>query len=199
MRTLHLLPPPVCASEAPQQPQQHPLVPALPTPPPPPGDYVDRGPGSLEILVVLMVAKLFYPNNIILLRGNHETTGTYEEAPEVTEEMVFSKELRLKYGQEKGMVGCWLPGCCWCLADRVLLIDRTLECASSAPLPVVPPQRAAVVHCLASQCMTALHMATFRMARYLSARCLAHHGSMPCAPPGQAKHHVTCECSQRKV
>ncbi len=39
------------------------------------GDFVDRGPHQLEVLLLLFALKIVNPSRVVLLRGNHETYG----------------------------------------------------------------------------------------------------------------------------
>jgi serine/threonine-protein phosphatase 2B catalytic subunit len=57
------------------------------------GDYVDRGVYGVEVLLVLFALKIDFPNQIFLLRGNHECR-------QLTAYHFFRDECIQKYDQE---------------------------------------------------------------------------------------------------
>ena len=42
------------------------------------GAYINRGNHSIEVLILLMCLKVFMPENVFLLRGNHESNKMSE-------------------------------------------------------------------------------------------------------------------------
>lgn len=63
------------------------------------GDYVDRGPHSLKVLLFLLYLKNRFPLNIFLLRGNHETeiSLNYEYSLYGDLQKIFDKYNRTDY------------------------------------------------------------------------------------------------------
>ena len=60
------------------------------------GDYVDRGNFSIEVLIFLYSLKLNFPNEIIMLRGNHESIA-------MTEHFTFRQEVLKKYDGDQDL------------------------------------------------------------------------------------------------
>lgn len=61
------------------------------------GDVADRGPQAVEILILILAFKLRFPNNVHLLRGNHENRGINERPRDYGGG--FLQECLEKYGE----------------------------------------------------------------------------------------------------
>lgn len=57
------------------------------------GDFVDRGPFSIEVLILLYAIKINFPDTVYFLRGNHECR-------QMTSFFNFRDECKYKYDQE---------------------------------------------------------------------------------------------------
>lgn len=58
------------------------------------GDYIDRGPRQIEVLLEVTGLLIDYPSNVVLLRGNHEGPQDVVASPHD-----FPQELRRKFGE----------------------------------------------------------------------------------------------------
>jgi serine/threonine-protein phosphatase PP1 catalytic subunit len=59
------------------------------------GDFVDRGPNSLEVVTFLFSAKVLFPRTVFLIRGNHE-------AAELSQAYGFKEECEQRFGPAAG-------------------------------------------------------------------------------------------------
>ncbi|KAK7843108.1 serine/threonine-protein phosphatase 7 [Quercus suber] len=100
------------------------------------GDYVDRGAWGLETFLLLLAWKVFMPDRVFLLRGNHESKYC-------TSNYGFDKEVLTKYGDSgkhvyRKCLGCFeeLP-----LASIIAGCVYTAHGGLFRSIPLVPSKR----------------------------------------------------------
>ena len=90
------------------------------------GDYVDRGPQGIEVLVLLFSLKIRHRHRIYILRGNHET-------PSVNKIYGFYNECAMKYG-----VGLWWDfQACFNRIPMAGLVSKRILCVHGGVSPEV--------------------------------------------------------------
>jgi serine/threonine-protein phosphatase PP1 catalytic subunit len=107
------------------------------------GDYVDRGPKSVEVICLLFLFKVRYPRHIFLLRGNHETE-------EMSQVFGFATECIEKLTLEAWMLFCktfdYLPlaatvgGSIFCIHGGISPELRTLRQIEDIARPCCVPE-----------------------------------------------------------
>jgi len=92
------------------------------------GDYVDRGHHSVQVITLLFLMKIEHPDQIILLRGNHEARAQ-------TQVFGFYDECLLKYGNSEAWI---LFTSTFDFMPVAAVIDRRLFCAHGGISPAAP-------------------------------------------------------------
>mmetsp|Transcript_44790 Transcript_44790/g.127912 ORF Transcript_44790/g.127912 Transcript_44790/m.127912 type:complete len:310 (-) Transcript_44790:215-1144(-) len=93
------------------------------------GDYVDRGKQSLEVVILLLVYKIKFPENFFMLRGNHECAA-------ITRIYGFYDECKSRYSVKLWKTFCDVFNClpaCAIIDDKVICMHGGLSQEVMAP------------------------------------------------------------------
>ncbi|KAL3274194.1 hypothetical protein HHI36_015610 [Cryptolaemus montrouzieri] len=102
------------------------------------GDYVDRGPSSIEVITYLFCYKVQNPNKIKILRGNHEIR-------EVQKMFTFFTECHNKFGDRLGMEVWSAMNNTFDSLPIAAIIDNSIFCCHGG---IPPPWLCPVVSCI---------------------------------------------------
>ncbi|OHT08181.1 Ser/Thr protein phosphatase [Tritrichomonas foetus] len=101
------------------------------------GDYVDRGPQSLEVICLLLALKLRYPDNVYMLRGNHECKEMSELYGFAAE--CIAKQNRVVYSEFCQLFE-WLPIAA-VISNRIFCVHGGLSPQLESPQQIKVIQR----------------------------------------------------------
>lgn len=103
------------------------------------GDYVDRGKHSIEVLTLLYILKVLFPDDIFLLRGNHENvamTGIYGFESECTKRLSTSICATFTNTFTQLPIACVLNSSVFCVHGGITRSLSRLDALDSLPKPV---------------------------------------------------------------